>query len=56
VCRRRAGATPAEGHADDDCARGPVRAPVIDLEDAQVEASALRLTGLAGTTVEMACL
>ena len=48
-------ATP-ELDADEEGAVGALAAVRLDLEDAQATDSAARLTGRAGTTVEMACL
>ena len=54
---RRLGIVPAaDRHADQKGARGPLRALGFNLEDGQVSDSAVRVTGRAGTTVEMACL
>ena len=47
---------PPDGNADKQRARRNLRALGVNLEDAQASGSAARLTGRAGTTVEMACL
>ena len=48
--------TPSLGNADQQRALGPSGALALNLEDGQESDSAVRLTGRAGTTVDIACL
>jgi hypothetical protein len=49
-------APPPDDDTDQKGARRLLGAPGLDLEDGQLSLSVLRLTGRAGTTVEIACL
>jgi hypothetical protein len=48
--------TAADDDADEKGARRSLSAPAFDLEPGQASDSAVRVTGRAGTTVEIACL